>query len=256
MPNRSTKNKETHLLPLPRLAIEIIKSCPVISGSPFVFPSAHDRDNYLTGFTVMKQRLDRLSDVKDWVLNDCRRSMATHMPALGIDETIIERIQNHKLAAGTRVSQVQRVYNRYKYVPQMLIGLEKWAAHLQSQILTIPATNGDNALAPSSSCYTATMPDITPDTASHSTPQHDNGELRHTLSVHDVEAQLIAAGVPRSHRQVIRYCESGLLDAVKIPGPTGEQWYVAPASVPKAIGDLKQWDAQRRSRDTARHVRP
>ena len=86
-----------------------------------------------------------------------------------------------------------------------------------------------------------------PDTASHGAPQHDAGELRHTLSIHNVEAQLIAAGVERSHRQVIRYCESGLLDAVKIPGPTGEQWYVAPASVPKAIGDLKQWDAQRRA---------
>src|SRR3954447_15883778 len=91
------------------------------------------------------------------------------------------------------------------------------------------------------------MSDTPPDTASQSTPQHDNVELRHTLSIHDVEAQLIAAGVERSHRQVIRYCESGLLDAVKIPGPTGEQWYVSPASVPKAIGDLKQWDAQRRT---------
>jgi len=89
------------------------------------------------------------------------------------------------------------------------------------------------------------MPDITPDTASQSTPQHDNVELRHTLSIHDVEAQLAAAGVARSHRQVIRYCESGLLEAVKIPGPTGVQWYVSPVSVPKAIGDLKQWDAQR-----------
>src|SRR5258708_10184516 len=91
------------------------------------------------------------------------------------------------------------------------------------------------------------MPDITPDTASHSTPQHDSGELRHTLSIHDVEAQLTAAGVERSHRQVLRYCETGLLDAVKIPGPTGVQWYVSPASVPKAIGDLKQRDAQRHS---------
>jgi len=91
------------------------------------------------------------------------------------------------------------------------------------------------------------MSDIPPVTASHSTPQRDNVELRHTLSIHDVEAQLIAAGVERSHRQVIRYCESGLLDAVKIPGPTGEQWYIAPASVPKAIGDLRQWDAQRRT---------
>src|SRR3977135_4282100 len=101
------------------------------------------------------------------------------------------------------------------------------------------------------------MSDITPDTASHGAPQLDNGELRHTLSIHDVAAQLIAAGVERSHRQVLRYCETGLLDAVKIPGPTGVQWYVSPASVPKAIGDLKQWDAQRHGapqHDTSDHV--
>lgn len=91
------------------------------------------------------------------------------------------------------------------------------------------------------------MPETTSDTARHSTPRHDSGELRHTLSIHDVEDQLIAAGVARSHRQVIRYCQTGLLDAVRIPGPTGVQWYVSPASVPKAIGDLKQWDAQRRT---------
>lgn len=42
-----------------------------------------------------------------------------------------------------------------------------------------------------------------------------------------------------------------MLDAVKIPGgPSGEEWYVAPASVPKAIGDLKQIDAQRARRST------
>ncbi|MFN0217354.1 MAG: hypothetical protein ACKVP4_00925 [Hyphomicrobium sp.] len=89
------------------------------------------------------------------------------------------------------------------------------------------------------------------DTASHSSPELDNGELRHTLSVHDVGAALVAAGVPRSHRQVVRYCETAMLDAVKVPGPTGAQWYVSPASLPKVIGDLKQWEAQR-----ARHSSP
>ncbi len=40
-----------------------------------------------------------------------------------------------------------------------------------------------------------------------------------------------------------------MLDAVKVPGgPSGEEWYVSPASVPKAIGDLKQIDAQRARR--------
>jgi hypothetical protein len=83
------------------------------------------------------------------------------------------------------------------------------------------------------------------DTASHGAPQLDNGEVRHTLSVHDVGAALLAAGVPRSHRQIFRYCETAMLEAVKVPGPTGEQWYVSPASVPKVVGDLKQWEAQR-----------
>lgn len=92
-----------------------------------------------------------------------------------------------------------------------------------------------------SACYTASM-EVT---ASHSSPQPDNVELRHTLSVHDVEAALVAAGVPRSHRQVVRYAETAMLDAVKVPGPTGAQWYISPASLPKVIGDLKQWEAQR-----------
>lgn len=86
------------------------------------------------------------------------------------------------------------------------------------------------------------------DTPSQGAPQLDTGELRHTLTIHDVERELVAAGVPRSHRQVIRYCETGMLEAVKVPGPTGAQWYVSPASLPKAIGDLKQWETQRASR--------
>jgi hypothetical protein len=70
------------------------------------------------------------------------------------------------------------------------------------------------------------------------------------MSIQDVDRELVAAGVPRSRRQIIRYCETAMLDAVKVPGPTGPQWYVSPASLPKAIGDLKQWEAQRASRST------
>jgi len=78
----------------------------------------------------------------------------------------------------------------------------------------------------------------------------DPGELRHTLTVDDVGRALSDARVPRSRRQIIRYCQTGLLDAVKIPGPTGDQWYVAPVSLPKAIGDLRQWEAQRERRSS------
>ena len=96
-------------------------------------------------------------------------------------------------------------------------------------------------------CYTATMPD----TARHDAPRPD--DVRHTLTVREVDAMLANAGVQRSHRHVLRLCQSGMLDAVKIPGgPSGEEWYVAPASVPKAIGDLKQIDEQRARRSATR----
>ena len=86
-----------------------------------------------------------------------------------------------------------------------------------------------------------------PDTARHDAPHPD--DVRHTLTVREVETLLAKAGVQRSHRHVLRLCQSGMLDAVKIPGgPSGEEWYVSPASVPKAIGDLKQIDAQRARR--------
>lgn len=95
--------------------------------------------------------------------------------------------------------------------------------------------------------YTVPMSDI----ARHDAPQPD--DHRHTLTVRDVEALFANAGVQRSHRHVLRLCQSGMLDAVKIPGgPSGEEWYVAPASVPKAIGDLKQIDAQRGRRSATR----
>jgi hypothetical protein len=89
------------------------------------------------------------------------------------------------------------------------------------------------------------------DTARHGAPQPDTVGVRHTLSVREVEALLAQAGVQRSHRHVLRMCASGMLDAIKAPGGSGDEWLVAPASVPKAIGDLKQIDARR-----ARHGAP
>lgn len=89
------------------------------------------------------------------------------------------------------------------------------------------------------------------DMPGHGRPQQDNDQLRHTLTIHEVSTRLTAAGVPRSERSIKRYCETGFLDAKKVPGPTGEQWFVAPAALPKLIGELEQWKVQREG-----HVRP
>ena len=87
-----------------------------------------------------------------------------------------------------------------------------------------------------------------PDIARNATPEPDIVDARHTLSVREVEAMLANAGVARSHRHVLRLCQSGLFDAVKIPGPSGDEWFISPSSVPKAIGDLQQIETHKARR--------
>ena len=89
------------------------------------------------------------------------------------------------------------------------------------------------------------------DTARHDAPQHDGG--RHTVPLHEVEAHLVAAGVPRSHRHVQRLCKSGLFDAQLLPSSSGDEWFVAPDSIPKAIGDLLAMQQRRDRRGTTDH---
>lgn len=87
----------------------------------------------------------------------------------------------------------------------------------------------------------------------HGAPQPDSDALRHTLSLSDVEARLIAAGVPRSHRHVQRLCRSGAFDAQLLPGASGDQWRIAPHSIEKVIGDLRAIEEQRARRGAPRH---
>ena len=78
--------------------------------------------------------------------------------------------------------------------------------------------------------------------------QPDAGRDRHTLMLPQVAQLLKDAGVPRSERRIAYFCQTQLADAGKYPSPTGPQWYVNPASLPGLIGDLKQFDEQKRRR--------
>ena len=99
--------------------------------------------------------------------------------------------------------------------------------------------------------YTSPMPD----TVGHGAPQHDSDGLRHTMSLKEAEAQLSAAGVPRSHRHIVRLCKCGAFDAAKRPGGSGDEWFIAPQSVPKVIGDLRSIEeARARHSQTERAV--
>lgn len=92
------------------------------------------------------------------------------------------------------------------------------------------------------------------DTAGHGAPQHDSDGLRHTMSLKEVEAQLLIAGVPRSHRHIVRLCKSGAFEAAKRPGGSGDEWYIAAQSVPKVIGDLRAIEEARERHSQTQHT--
>jgi len=96
-----------------------------------------------------------------------------------------------------------------------------------------------------------------PDTSRHVASQYD--PQRHTLTIAEVEAQLLAAGVPRTRRHVQRLCLNGSFDAARL-GPNSD-WFIAPNSVEKVVGDLRALDEQRArrvatQRDMSQDVEP
>lgn len=66
-----------------------------------------------------------------WTIHDLRRTVATHMARLGVDEIVVERVLGH------RIGGVKAVYNRYRYIEEKRAALKLWAAEL----LTTPVAD-------------------------------------------------------------------------------------------------------------------
>ena len=75
----------------------------------------------------------------------------------------------------------------------------------------------------------------------------------HSVSLRELEARVIAAGVLISRRQLMRHCQAGTFDAQKLPATNNiMEWFVAPASIEKGIADIKTLQTQRARRDATR----
>jgi integrase len=79
---------------------------------------------------IPKAELDKRSGVKGWTIHDLRRTFSTTLAQLGIVPHIIDRLLHHATPGDT--SDVAGVYNRYRYLPDLRISLEKYEAHLSS----------------------------------------------------------------------------------------------------------------------------
>ncbi|MCQ4188377.1 tyrosine-type recombinase/integrase [Methylocystis suflitae] len=119
------KNSREHLLPMSPPVAEIVKDLPRFGGDDRLFRSRTNASkNVVSGFSKAKRRLDQLSGVADWVLHDIRRTVATQMNALGIQDTTVDRVLSHVIPG------VSGIYNKHKYLDEKRDALECWAAFL------------------------------------------------------------------------------------------------------------------------------
>jgi integrase len=128
-----TKNGDPRLVPLPRLAVDILAAMPRFTG-PHVFSTTFGR-RPISGFAKVKQALDRRitklnggEPITGWRLHDLRRTMRTNLSALSILPMVAE------LMIGHRQGGVAAIYDLHRYEADQRAGFEAWCSRLTSMV--------------------------------------------------------------------------------------------------------------------------
>jgi integrase len=124
-----TKNRRSHVVPLPRLAQEVLAGIKQIAGKRgYVFTTTGNTP--VSGFSKIKARLDRAmgaaaggTTIPPWRLHDLRRTAASGMARAGADLHVIERTLNH--VSGS-FGGIVGVYQRHRYADEVRAALEAW----------------------------------------------------------------------------------------------------------------------------------
>jgi integrase len=126
IPAADMKAGRPHDVPLPRPALDLLESLPRL-GEKWVFTSSGAAP--ISGYSDFKERLDSaLPDLAPWRLHDIRRSVATHMAALGMQRVVIERLLAHADRS------VTGRYERHSHLPEVRGALEIWTKTLVSPV--------------------------------------------------------------------------------------------------------------------------
>ena len=113
LPDSLTKNKLQHTFPFPRMA------------KPYLHHLSY------AGFSKAKARLDAACGVENWTLHDLRRTLRSNWARLGISREVAEKYINH--ISGTH-SGMDRIYNRYDYLPEMRAAVAKYESWLTGEV--------------------------------------------------------------------------------------------------------------------------
>jgi integrase len=122
LPPERTKNHREHIIPLVPMALALLPDQRL--SREWVFGEGVG----FSGWARSKRRLDAGLSIADWRVHDLRRSFATGCAEqLGVLPHVIEAVLNH--VSGHK-SGVAGIYNRARYLEEMRVALERWAAHI------------------------------------------------------------------------------------------------------------------------------
>lgn len=136
IPGTRTKNHRTLALPLPKLALDVITSVPLIeSEAGFVFTTNGKAP--VSGFSKAKRTLDaemaKITNgaVTPWRVHDLRRTFASGLAGLGVSLPVIERLLNH--VSGS-FGGIVSVYQKHEFSAEKADALQRWSVRLHDMV--------------------------------------------------------------------------------------------------------------------------
>jgi len=127
LPETVTKNHKEHAFPYGDLVAAILETIPRRNSTEMLFPSKLSDERPISGWSKFKKELS--DGVPAWRLHDLRRTFRTTHAEIGTPAEIAERLINHAAAVQT---DVESIYDRYHYMPQMRKAAEAFEEHLRS----------------------------------------------------------------------------------------------------------------------------
>jgi integrase len=121
-----SKNRRSHTLTLPPLALDILQATPRRPDRDFVFGLSGQGFQRWGAYTTALR--ERLGDMPPFTLHDLRRTFRTGLGKLGTPTHVAELAINH-----TRQG-IQAVYDRHTYQREIAHALALWADHLVTAI--------------------------------------------------------------------------------------------------------------------------
>jgi integrase len=128
LPGELTKNGREHTFPVGHTCCLLLNTHSH-QHSDFLFPARGKTSKPFNGWSKSKKALDKLSGVTGWTLHDLRRTFRTNLGKLGVAPYIAERLVNHVSAQ----TDMERVYDQYKYMPEMRDAFERNGRHIPAR---------------------------------------------------------------------------------------------------------------------------